>query len=102
MNTILFDIDLENCLINTKYCSSCQNFHHISFAMDHKTKLKHFYSDAHLKAYVQYSSESVFELRLLKHLVSDILFQKSTFRNFTASFKRAQIFESKNYGKLKF
>jgi hypothetical protein len=91
--------NLENCVINTLICSYCGYIHYLSYALDPKTQLKKFYKNAFDLKYFQFSSETVFEVALLKDLHASIIIQSSAFRSFAASynFNKGLCTKDRNY-----
>lgn len=49
-------------------------------------KAKKFFNDAHLSDYFQYTTETIFDRSIMRHLLSDIIFKHSSFRAFTDSY----------------
>jgi hypothetical protein len=93
-------ICLENCAINVKICHICNSQHYMSYAFDSKAKVKHFYREAFNLEYFQYSSETIFELALMKDLHSSILIQSSSFRSYAASYNYNRGYELNSRNKL--
>jgi hypothetical protein len=79
---------IEKCIINTKFCIECESFFYISYTIDAKAKQKIFYPGAHKFAFFHVSNESIFSKELMECLLSDIIFNHTTFRGFTNSYNR--------------
>lgn len=77
---------IEKCRLNIKQCKFCKSFHYLSFSLDTKKKAKKFYKDAHLLKYFQYTTETIFEEKLMKALLADIIFKHTSFRAFTDTY----------------
>jgi len=77
---------IEKCCINIKQCKYCSSFHYMSFSIDLKKQTKKFYRKSHQEQYFQYTTESVFENKLMVGLLADIIFKHSSFRAFADAY----------------
>jgi hypothetical protein len=58
----------------------------MSYATEPNSNDKKFYSNAHLLKYFHYTKESIFETRLIKHLLGDIIFKHCSMRAYSEAY----------------
>ena len=66
-------------------CNRCKSMHYYNYAIQFGTDIKTFYP--YLKNdYYQITTESIFDMRLLRSLLTDIIFKHCSFKGFTAAY----------------
>ncbi len=73
-----------------KVCRICNSFHFFSYAVKADTNKKYFYGNSSNEKYFQLTKETIYEVKLLKHFISDVVFKHATFRNFAQSYNNMQ------------
>jgi len=79
------------CVINIKKCKYCSVYHYMSFSMDLKRKNKKYFHNAHTHQYFQYTTETIFENKLMISLLADIIFKHTSFRAFADTYNYLNI-----------
>jgi hypothetical protein len=69
--------------------------HYLSYAIQHKSTHKTFYKISH-QEYFHFTTESIFEVRLLDNLLADLMFKHASFKSFTAAYNYTTALKSSN------
>jgi hypothetical protein len=79
---------IEKIMLNVKRCKKCLRFHYLSYAIDtdFMPHSKRFFSDFLTAKYFHYSNETIFETKLIKQYLADLLFKHCSFKAFSESY----------------